>query len=314
MKVKFIIIILLLQIFASKIKSQEFSGDNFCVNAGITINVGSALNRVGLFVEGYYVEKQVQANLRIQAGYNLTSWGNLLKTPELQLNSVILYGFGKNDTISPNFNRAIAISARNKTGKVYSIAYSLNLYFDKIYTSQRTGTFAFEAYNFGIIHENDMFAQGHADKYRSAAILVYYLHENFMYATNIIMWHGDSFDKNAKTYRDTNYPARFGYKDLSKAKYGKFSHGIFSLQVAYTNSSLHNYKADIGFDSEHVRNIFQNKLIHEKWYMPKKYPGYKLEHYPMIMENGMPYLYKENQKVKRASFYYKLSLNSNLFY
>jgi len=302
---------LLLLVFFNKGNAQEiYKSNNIQINTGVSLNFGTVLNRIGFFIGGYYLKDQVQLNFQFRPSYNLSSWGTLKSTPELKISFGLLYGFGKSDTV---FNKFIS-QVGNQTNKKNSIAYSYNIYIDKIATSQRTGTFAFEFYRVGLIHENDIFGENRSDKYRTAGILLYYRSDNFIYASNIILWHGDTFDKNAIKVLDSDYPARFGYKDLSNAKYGKFSHGILSAQISYSNQSFQIVRFDIGIDSEHVRNISQNKIVHNKRYLPNKFVGYKLQHYPMLDTDGMPYLYKKEQKIKPTKFYINFARNTNPFY
>ena len=214
--------------------------------------------------------------------------GTLKSFPELHTNLGINFGYGEENTIQNKFISPIS----NQTGRKYSIAISYNYYIDNIGTSQGTGLIAMEFDGFGLIHENDMFGEPRSDKFRSAASQIYYRTENYKLATNIILWHGDSFDHRVFSYTETDYPARFGYKDLSTVAYGKYSHGILTAHISYVLPFEQIISIDAGIDSEWVRHICQNILIHDKWYFPGEKAGYELKHYPMLMPDGNPFLLK----------------------
>ncbi len=139
-----------------------------------------------------------------------------------------------------------------------------------------------------------------------------YKHGNIKYGINSLLWTGNS--NNIKTHYDENYPAHYGYRDLSKSKYGKFSNGILSFQVQYTSEYAQLINFELGIDSEYVRHMLQNKFMHDMNWIPKKWNGAQNPHYPMLDTNGMPYLYREGQKVKKSKLYLDMSINKNLFY
>lgn len=280
------------------------------IQLGVSVNMGTVLKRAGIFIHYSYINRHIQINTRVEANYTIAAFGTLKSTPELQANLGLIYGYGK----SQDSENTIFSPISNQTGYDYAGGLVYNLYFDKIGTSQRTGSIVLEFKGFGIVHENDMFGQRRSDKYRSAGVLLFYSYTDFFYATNVVLWHGDAFASETKRVRKSDYPAKFGYKDFSKSKYGKLSHGILTFQSRYALSSYQVLKLDIGIDSEYVRNFVQNKLIHEKWYLPDKYAGYELEHYPMLMKNGEPFLYKKGQKVRSSKFYFNFAQNPNIFY
>jgi hypothetical protein len=43
----------------------------------------------------------------------------------------------------------------------------------------------------------------------------------------------------------------------------------------------------IGIDSERIRHAFQNRLMHDLIFLPKRFPR-KTPHYPMLDQDGCP--------------------------
>jgi len=309
-RTKFILIILLLTALILKTNAQIIDKKNLFVNAGIVVNSGTVLNRIGFFAGGYYVYKQVQLNFNLRPVYNLSGIGTLKEFAEMQTNLGLVVGFGGKDSIVNKF----VTQNSNQTQQKYAVGFSYNIYIDKIGTSQPTGTFFAEFNHFGLSHENDMWGEPRTDRYRSAGAKFYYRTKNWKYSGNIILWHGDVFDYHTFKYDNQNYPSRFGYKDLSESKYGKLSHGIINLQLDYALPSCQIISSSIGLDSEHVRNISQNIIVHDEWFLPEKFIGYKLKHYPMLMENGEPYLFKPSQRVRPAKFFLNIGFNQAVYY
>ncbi len=309
MKNKYLILFIFLFINAN-VNSQIIENKNLFVNAGIVINGGTILNRVGFFIGGYYVYKQVQVNLYLRPVYNVSGIGTLKQFAEMQTNFGLVAGFGQKDSLANKF----VTQNSNQTRRKYAVGFSYNIYIDKIGTSQPTGTFFCEFNRFGLSHENDMWGEPRTDKFRTAGAKFYYRTEFWKYSGNIILWHGDVFDYHTFKYGNENYPSRFGYKDLSNSKYGKFSHGIISAQISYLLPNLQIITSSVGLDSEHIRNLSQNIIVHDEWFLPEKFIGYKLRHYPMLMENGEPYLFKELQKVRPSKLFINIGLNQSTFY
>ena len=73
-------------------------------------------------------------------------------------------------------------------------------------------------------------------------------------------------------------------------------------------------QANFGVDDEHIRNVIQNKLMHDLPFLPQKWMQTEQPHIPMLAEDGKQYLFKENQKVKPTELYFNVAMNSSLFY
>lgn len=285
---------------------------NWGFNFGITSALGTKFNRIGIFAQTFYCYEFAQVNAGVKALYSFKNLGPKAKYIELQTTSGFLLSFGKTKADSNYFFSPIA----NQTHKKNSFAYSYNIYFNKIKTTQTTGTLAFEINNFSIVTENDIFSRGYYDRFRTGALLLQYRYNNISFGINNLLWTG----ANGKRVDDANYPSRFGYIDLSNSQYGNLSHGILGLQFQYVpTKNYYTYgnqtiQFNAGVDAEQIRNVVQNKIIHDMYFLPKAWQKTKNAHIPMISEDGNAYLFKENQKIKKPSLYLNGALNPSLFY
>jgi len=137
-----------------------------------------------------------------------------------------------------------------------------------------------------------------------------------VYSLKTILWTGDSFDRNAVKVTGSNYPARFGYKNLKDARWGRNSVGILCLQAEriVDLSTDNTVKIMAGIDAEQIRHVFQNKFMHDEYFFPSSWIKYKNMHYPMLQEDGSPFLFEDGQKVRKPRIFISGATNDNLFY
>jgi hypothetical protein len=301
-------LLLFIQYLAS---GQTIPYENGAFNAGLIFNMGSVTQRIGMYVGGFYALEHIQFNSTIRVFYNFASFGPSIRGWELQpsIGAVAAFGNPQYKEKEPFFS-----ALGNQTGRKYSIGYSYNFYFDQIGTSQQTGTILIGVGRFSLITENDILATRRSDRFRTGAVKFSYWNGDFAYSFSTLLWTGNPQSPGARKIRDTDFPSRFGYMDISEAPYGKFSNGICSLQVKYTLGYGQEVQGGFGIDSETVRDIFQNKMIHDMYFWPKKWNKARNPHLPMLDEHGAPYLYKQDQKIKPSTVYFDISLNPSLFY
>lgn len=162
-----------------------------------------------------------------------------------------------------------------------------------------------------LICEDDLFAGGIRDEFRTGSFLAQYRHQDFQYTLNFFTgWTG----RRGKVTLDSNYPSRNGYMDMSESLYGYVSAGLISAQVQYAGDYGQIYQGNVGIDAEQVRNFFQNKLIHRLFFSTKNGRWRGGSDLPMISSNGDMYLYKTGQIVRRAKPYVNFFVNPSLFY
>lgn len=277
---------------------------------GIVLNVGSAINRIGFTANGNIGYNHFQSNIRIAAQYNLKHWGSNTKTPEIQFGAGIIWAYGSRDSLYHNMDLV-----SNQTPFSNSIGYAWNFYFDKNGSSQRNGIIGLQLKKCRIVTENDILAETSVDKFRTAAALVSYNYQQIDYAIKLLLWTGNyKAPESIRIKTDTLSWARFGYYDVSKTSHGKQSHGIICIQAHKTFEYGQQAKAMFGIDAEQVRNIFQNKLMHDAFFMPRWMITYKNLHYPMIDSEGNIYLHNPSQKIRKIKPFINISANDNIFY
>ncbi len=287
--------------------SQFEHGKNFGVSFGANIAVGNRFHRMGLVFQGYYFYNFVQINAEVRVYHSIKNLGPLLEYNEAvtSLGAVIAYG-NKQNYFNPFLN-----SVSNQTKHRYSVAYSYNAYFNKIKTKQSTGTIALQFGDISLIGENDLFAHPTVDKFRTGAFLIQYQYKNiFQSAINCTMWTG----KMGNCIRDNKEFPYVGYLDTVGGLYTKYSHGLLSAQFKLNVGYGQNAQLNFGADAEQVRNAVQNRLIHDMIFLPRKWYKPINCHIPMLDREENQYLYKKNQKIRKANFYWNAFSNASLFY
>ncbi len=287
------------------------AGSSFAFRSGCSLSMGTHCNRIGIFAMGHYGLDRYQGGLRVDYFTVAKAWGHGKKGWETQLSGAAGIGYGKQ------------IQSRNMyldmTSSIVSylnfFTYSYIIYIDSYQTSQQTGTILMQFGRVKISSENDFLGQGHTDKFRTAGFLFAYETDTIEIGGRLVLWTGDSFSKGVVKVTDSDYPARFGYKDLSHGLLGKFSVGTMGLQVRtdkYWGQAISMYA---GADAEQFRNIFQNKFMHDLWFVPQKVISYKMMNYPMLNSHGLPYLHTpETGPVRPVRPLFQIGVNEPLFY
>lgn len=272
-------------------------------NAGITLYLGNKTTRVGIFAGAYFYYDFVQINIGLRGYYNFKNFGPPGKYWEFNGYAGALLSYGKRDRIDNPFITSVS----NQTGRRYSLAYSHNWYYNRIGTSQRTGTGALQFHKISIITENDLWGDN-KDRFRTAAVTVRYRHEKTVLGVTVLLWTGEY----RKRITDSDYPARKGYKEPER--FGGYSHGILCVQGQRYLDYGQNVRIDAGIDAEQIRHVIQNRIMHDFAFLPEnlvKKPG---THIPMLDTEGNQYLFLPGQKIKKASPYFNFAANPNLFY
>ena len=316
LRLKLLLFLLLSVFFGFSIKGQNqlYQKQNFGISAGAILNLGSHISQIGFYISSYYFKSRngsvyLQINSNARWTLNYKNWGPPGKFRETKLGIGLVATWGPTAEKQKYFHSLVS----NQTGKNYSLGYGYNFYFDNRNTSQRTGTLGLQFDDFEIIHENDILATSGSDKFRTAAFIIAYSKDSVRVGVNSLLWTGNSNSPLATNHYDTTF-SRYGYKDLTNTPYGKFSNGIAGIQAEYALGFGQNLKLSSGIDSEQIRNIIQNKIIHDMYFIPAKWIETKNLHLPMIDRKGLPYLYRENQQLKKSKFFYQFSLNDSDFY
>ncbi|HET6245021.1 MAG: hypothetical protein H0V01_13180 [Bacteroidetes bacterium] len=282
---------------------------------GISATFGTKVNRIGFLTGAYIVCENIQLNAYANRLYCFNSYGPDLKRIENQFNLGITGAFGP-ETLTLSREAVFFSPVSNFTGKSNSLSYVFKIYSDNISTSQNTGIIGFQSGNFHFFTENDLFIFKGSDKYRTGAVSVIYQNMNMQLGVNLLLWTGNNNDEKKIKIKpgESDYRSEFGYYDLSETKYGKFSHGILAFSGAYALPYSQTISAMAGIDSEQIRHVVQNKFLHDMPFIPKKLNKAINPHFPKLDSNGLPYLKKQDQTMKKSKFFGTVSVNPTLFY
>lgn len=284
---------------------------NFGFGFGLSTELGTTIQSLGIRVYLYQTTKQWQLSGSIASLYRFKNWAENSASYEFQISTGILYAYGKIQQPYTHSNDVLY----NRTGYAYSVGYAHNLYLTNNKTSQRTGSIATSIERWRILHENDILGELGSDKFRTAAIALKYENKHAEYGLHAILWTGDFRDAGTKKItHDTTFNARYGYYDLSETHHGNQSHGILAIHVQKYLGYHHFGNSSIGIDAEQIRNTLQNKLLHDATIIPEYIMRYKNLHFPMIADDGTAYLYQTGQNIRKPSFFFQTGINNNLFY
>lgn len=291
----------------SKVYGQLEQYANYGFNVGFVAALGTHVQRVGVVVQAYSVYRFAQVNASLRLYGNLKNLGPNAEYAEINAAAGICLGYGKRTADTNLFVSSIG----NQTGYKNAIAYSYNVWCNKIRTSQVTGIIAFQFDKISVIAENDLLAKPALDRFRTGAFLIQYQRGNVQYGVNCTLWTGQFFNT---VKNDTLFPHK-GYLSTQDALYGNVSHGLLSAQVKVANPYGQYIQANAGVDAEQVRNVVQNRIIHDMVFLPKKWNGLNNNvHIPMINSQGGQYLYRKDEKVRKPKPYINMYLSPAIFY
>ena len=267
-------------------------------NVGFVSAIGTHVQRFGIVFQGYGVYEFAQINASFRVYDNFRNLGPRGEHTEFNAALGLCLGYGTKTHEKNLFMSSIS----NQTGYKNSVAYSYNIYRNKVKTSQVTGTIAFQFNHFSIISENDILAKPILDRFRTGAMVLQYQDKHFQYAINATMWTGQL---GHEVKNDSLFPGN-GYINAEDGVYANLSHGLLSAQVKWANQYGQYLQGNAGLDAEQIRNTLQNKALHDV--LPKNY------HMPMIDTAGNQYLYRPEQKIKKAKLFLNGYTSPNVFY
>jgi hypothetical protein len=287
--------------------AQKKNIGNSIFVGGLVFNTGTHVRGFGVFLKtSTLVDNNIQFNSEIRWNYFFRYLGPPVSFHEWQVSGAVLFAYGKKRAQEVLFfGRTI-----NHSGYSNAIAYSYNVYLNKIGTAQQTGTINLQFGDFYFLHENDLLARPRLDRFRTAAIQVGVEKDNFRLALTQSNWTGQM----GAAIKSSKYPA-MGYLDTTNGRYTHYSHGLLyaSLEMAdsYTGQQL---KIGAGVDAERIRHAVQNRFIHDACLLPASFRNPNNYHIPMLQENGQPYLFEKGQKIKYPREFLMISLNGDVMY
>ncbi len=251
---------------------------------GAAMAMGTHLQRIGFTGGIAYPYQNIQINSIHTIYRNFKSYGPNVPSWELQSGIACNIGFGKINELDSNLS-LLQLQQNRTTG---NIGYAYKYYWSNKGTSQSTGQIAVAYKGFSLFSENDAMAFVPHDKFRTGSLGLAYQKNNWRIAQRLFIWTGaaNNTPKQKMLYKGKEIK----YSDLQNAKYGKYSHGILATQFHYSIGCFQNLGAELGIDSEHIRDFFQNKLVHNKKISGKLNTTITPTIIPMLDKNGLPYL------------------------
>jgi len=280
--------------------SQNYFEKHFGASIGLAMNLGSHQSSFGLTVNAYWTDYFVQINANSSVNYHFYDLGERKKFWEMRnAAGLLLMGGKKEKRIDFQLD-----GLNHQTPYNYAVGFNYILYKDQVGTTQRSGGFAAHLKDLAIYHENDVFGGLAKDRFRTGQFHFSYRYEDYKFGIGLKMWTGET--RGAVTVDSTFGKSRGGYKVLEDLPYGKTSHGIlygsFVANLPYEQNAF----MRIGIDSEQIRHAFQNRLIHDLLFLPKKVKHHS-PHYPRLDEDGKAVFKKEDAKPDRYYFQFGMS-------
>lgn len=284
---------------------QNYFLDHFGGQMGVVFQVGSHKNAIGISLNGYYHDHFFQVNAGQQLIFSLNDLGGRSKF--LESRSVIggmLLGGRTDNTVDPFIQ-----PLNHQSNYRNAIGYSYILYFDPVGTSQRSGAWSLHFDKFSIYHENDVFGGQGKDRFRSGDFRFAFRMDRMRFSMGVRIWTGET--SNTKWIKTNMENCPNGYKLLEENLYGGTSHGV--LYGGIEGAMVYNQYASFftGVDSEVVRNVFQNRLMHDLPFLPKSFKR-TTPHYPMLDEHGCAIFDKKDRR--KDKWFIQLGSNSNWSY
>lgn len=297
--------IIFIFLLSSTLNAQKWTNNNWGIQVGISADLGTHIQQVGLKVQGYYIYEFVQINLGDHIRLNNKNLGDRKRFITQRINTgIVLMGGRKN--IVPQL---ILDGLNHQTQYELAIAYNYLWYLDNIGTTQRSGGWGIHLQQFSLHIENDIFSGSGRDRFRTSYAGISYHDDLYNFSLNTLLWTGETWGTKLQNTPDSMYQK--GYKDLSATHYGKTSHGILSISMDYQIIYGNHLSAVVGIDSERIRHGLQNQFMHDKKFIPKKWRKPNVN-YPMLNSDGYPVHSKK--EAKPARLFLQFGLNRNFSY
>lgn len=287
------------------LNAQKWIRDDWGVQVGISANLGTHINHIGLKVQGYYAYEFVQVNIGNHIRFNTTHLGNRKDFITQRINTgLALMGGRKNTT-----PQLILDGLNHQSKNEFAIAYNYLWYFDNRGTSQRSGGWGIHVQQFSLLIENDLFAGSGRDRFRTSYVSISYHEDLYTINLNTQLWTGETWGTKLQNTPDSMY--QVGFKDLSKTHYGKTSHGIISVGIDYQIMYGNYLSAIVGIDSERFRHSLQNRFMHDKKFIPRRWRTPNVN-YPMLNAEGFPV--HDKQDTAPTKLFLQFGLNRSFSY
>lgn len=284
---------------------QKWYEEDYGIRFTLMASFGTHQNSIGAKISLYGGIQNIQINSGFTSRYFITNLGSRCHFWEhrIGLGGVVRWGKKENPE-NYQFDVALHNSKHN-----YSLGYGYLWYFDPVGTKQRSGTWNLGVKRVDIQFENDVFAGQSKDRFRTGALSVGYRDSIQQASIKLIMWTGET--RHSTWYKDPNEKQPSGYRDLTKNPYGYLNHGILTIEYQHLLAFNQSAGARLGWDSEYIRHVFQNRISHDLVMLPKNIER-NTPHYPMLDEFGNNVWQRKD--ARKPKFYGKLFIGDDLFY
>jgi len=277
---------------------------------GISTSLGTHQNELGLFVRFDYAQKRISNRTQFNIKYHLKNLGPKLHYLESRLSNGIHFQFGEQRNAVDEM-----VLTYGYFTKENAVGYELAFLFNKIGTRQSIGAISTNLKNLNIQIQNDLLGNLKGrDRFRTGALSIGYSMGQTNFQLKSLLWTGETRCAGKFVEKDSNYPSRYGYKDVSACPFSDCSHGVLAFQMSHQTSIANELSVSIGGDSERVRHWLQNRLIHDMCLVPESLVKSENPHVPMLDSTGQAYLFREDQALRKDLFYFQLGYNSLLLY
>ena len=289
-------------LFPFALHGQEYLKNHFGATVGITANFGTHINAVGINLKGFYTDYFAQLNATSTFYFYRKGIGNRSKYWESR-NSIGLVLLAGKKQMEVDF---LLDGLNHQTKYNYGLGYNYVFYFDNAGTSQNSGGFAIHLKNFSVYNENDVFGGQAKDRFRTGHFYISYRKEDYKFGLGLNLWTGET--ANSKWDKTAMDKMPSGFRILEDLPHGRSSHGILYGAFTYNLPNAQYAHLKFGIDSEHIRHVIQNRIIHDLTFLPKGIER-NTPHYPRLDENGCPVFNKTD--TRKSKFYMQFGLNEN---
>lgn|SRR5690554_5160090 len=299
------ILFLFILFLSNNLKAQKWWDNHWGFQIGLSAEIGTHVNLIGIKLQTYYTYEFVQFNVGNHLRLNASHFGDRKSYFSQRVNTGIALLAGERNS-TPNL---ILDGLNHQSQHNLALAYNYLWYFDNIGTTQRSGGWGVHIQQLSFYIENDFFAGSGRDRFRTNYIGISYHTDEYNIGVNSHLWTGDTRKTRLLNTPDSLYEK--GYKDLRNTAFGKTSHGTVTASFDYHLAFGNMISAEIGIDDERIRHGLQNKLMHNKIFVPKKWRKQNAN-YPMLNKDGIPI----HSKAEAAppKLFLQFGLNRNLSY
>jgi hypothetical protein len=299
--------LLLIHLLAQLITKASYAQQpNLIAKLGISIAYGTHIQKCGILMGIGIQYKQLQANTILHTQYNFKHLGPPQAHWSASVHQGIAYGWQPRLANIESINNIDAHSLQQAYN--YKIAYALHWYSDTRNTTQRTASIALRMHHYIISTDNDALAFSSWDRYRTGNIHFAYTNALIQVGTQVWLWTGQS--NKLPVLTDTLNGRSRRYVNLQQAQHGQYSHGILQLYSSYNLPMQQSVSAHVGIDAEQVRNIIQNKVVHQAWLLKILNPKVQQAIIPMLDEQQKPVTNKLTQHIKKPILFAQLASNT----